>query len=335
MKDLVLKRWFLLVLLSGVGLVWFYPQGLRPCSERVNLRAVVAVALFLIAWGLESRSLVSSLLRPAPALWATLISYTVLPGLGWSAGWLLPEADLRIGLLIIASVPCTLAAAVIWTRMAGGSEATALLTVLLTTALSWLATTAWLVLGTGTEVALDTVSMMWGLVLVLILPVGLGQLSRLLGPFVRTATRYKRVLGVVSQLLIISVILKAVVDAKIQLGEESSSLTIKPLASAAALCVAIHLAALAGGWWTSRLLRFERPNQIAVAFSCSQKTLPVALYLFDTYFKKSHPLAVVPIVLYHVGQLVVDTFIADALAKRSQQPAAASKLEQPQSDLIS
>jgi len=88
----------------------------------------------------------------------------------------------------------------------------------------------------------------------------------------------------------------------------------------ALVCLGIHLAALAGGFWSSRALRFDRPSQIAVAFACSQKTLPVALVLFD-YFKERYPLAVVPMVLYHLGQLFVDTFIADGLAGRPLREA--------------
>jgi sodium/bile acid cotransporter 7 len=316
MKDLLLRHWFLALLLGGVGLALFRPGWLRPGTERLEPRAFVAVALFLMAWGLESRSLFNSLLRPLPALWAVVISYGAVPALGWSLGWLLPDADLRIGLLIIASVPCTLASAVLWTRLAGGNEATALLVVLLTTATSWLATTAWLALGTGTEVAVDVPAMMQGLVLVLVLPVGLGQLSRIFGPMARAASRHKMLLGTISRLFILAIILKAAVGVSDRLAEKSASLAIGPLVATALLCLGIHLAALFGGLWSSRLLNCDRPNRIAVAFAGSQKTLPVALYLFDVYFVESHPLAVVPMVFYHVGQLVVDTLIAERLAKQ-------------------
>src|SRR5439155_25083458 len=152
------------------------------------------LALFLMAWSLESRSLFNSFLRPLPALLGVMISYGFLPGLGWCAGRLLPDGDLRIGLLIIVSVPCTLASAVLWTRMAGGNEATALLIILLTTATSWLITPAWLAYGARASVVIDTPGMMRSLLLVLVVPVGIGQLSRAFGPLARTAARHKRLL---------------------------------------------------------------------------------------------------------------------------------------------
>jgi sodium/bile acid cotransporter 7 len=322
MKDLLRKRWFLLMLLAGLALGWLRPQWLRPVTVWLEPRIIVAVALFLMAWSLESRSLFQSLLRPWPALWAWTISYSGLPALAWSVGWLLPDDDLRLGLLIISCVPCTLASAVLWTRMAGGNEATALLAVLLTTATSWLATPAWLAFGAGTSVVIDTPGMMRSLVLVLVVPVALGQLSRAFGPLVRTAAHHKRLLGIVSRLLIFSMILKAVIDVSDRLSERSAPLAMQWISVTAVLCVGVHLAALGGGLWSSRLLNFDRAGQIAVAFACSQKTLPVSLYLFDVYFKEAYPLAVVPLVSYHVGQLIVDTLIADLLIKHQARSTA-------------
>jgi sodium/bile acid cotransporter 7 len=321
MKAFFRKRWFLLLLLGGVGLAAYCPGGLRPWTRWLDLRAVVAPALFLMAWSLESRSLFQALIRPLPALWAVLISYGAVPVLAWSAGWLLPDADLRIGLLIIASAPCTLASAALWTRLAGGNEAMALLVILLTTATSWLATTGWLALVAGREITVDAAGMMRGLLLVLVVPVGLGQMSRAVPPLAQAADRHKPFLGVVSRLLIFLVIVKAVVDVGDKLEEKPSVLAVGFMAASGVLCLVTHLAALAGGFWSSRWLRFDRPSQIAVAFACSQKTLPVALYLFDAYFKESYPLAIVPMVFYHVGQLIVDTFIADGLARPQRSSA--------------
>src|SRR5260370_16613634 len=156
MKDLLGKRWFLLMLLAGLALGCLRPQWSRPATAWLEPRIIVAVALFVMAWSLESRSLFQALVRPWPALWAWSISYSALPALAWSVGRLLPEDDLRLGLLIIACVPCTLASAVLWTRMAGGNEATALLTVLLTTPTTWLITPACLAYASPVTSALHT-----------------------------------------------------------------------------------------------------------------------------------------------------------------------------------
>ncbi|HEY7154644.1 MAG TPA: bile acid:sodium symporter [Gemmataceae bacterium] len=310
------RHWFLLVLVAGVSLAVARPDWLRPLTAQVPPRGVVAAALFIMAWGLESRSLGRAALRPLPALWAVLVSYGVLPALGWLAGRLVTETDYRIGLLIMTSVPCTLASAALWTRMAGGSEATALLVTLLTTATSWLATTAWLTWTTGAAVGVDSAAMMRELLVILVLPVALGQLARASPPLVRLAHRCRTVLGVVSRLLIFSIIVKAAVDVATRLAARTDLPSPALLLGTAGLCAGVHLIALFAGLWGGQALRFDRPSRIAIAFAGSQKTLPVALLLFETYFKEAHPLAVVPIMFYPLGQLVLDTFIAERLARR-------------------
>jgi sodium/bile acid cotransporter 7 len=315
MRSFLAKRWFLLLLLGGLAAAGLWPGLLRPVADLVRPRAVVALALFLMAWGLDSHSLRQAILRPLPALWALAISYGAVPVLALAAGRLMLADELRVGLMITASVPCTLASAVLWTRMAGGNEATALLVTLLTTGTSWLLTPPWLVFGTGVPVEVNAAELMRELLLFLVVPVSLGQLSRAFPPLARAVTRYRPVIGFVAQLLVFGVILKAAVGVRDALGQSAGLATAELMASVV-VAVGTHLAALTLGLWTSRGLRLDHPNQIAVAIAGSQKTLPVALLLFEGYFRERYPLAVVPLVAYHVGQLIVDTFIADALAHR-------------------
>jgi sodium/bile acid cotransporter 7 len=313
MKEFFLKRWFLLLLVVGLTLAAWMPRSLQPMAGVLEPKLIVSVALFLMAWCLQSRHLWSTLLRPWPAIWAVVISYGLLPALGWIAGRLLDVADFRVGLLIAASVPCTLASAVLWTRMAQGNEATALLVTLLTTATSWLATTGWLILGTGTQVALDVGNIMLSLFLVLVLPVGAGQFFQAIPIVRRFAIRYKTDLGVVSKILVFSIIFRAAVEMFDKLESGSVAVTTASIGAVTVACLTTHLIGLAVGFWTSRALRFNRPDQIAVAIASSQKSLPVALLLYQTY-AEAYPLAVIPLAIYHMGQLIVDTVIAERMA---------------------
>src|SRR5438309_2120242 len=106
MRRFLAKRWFLLLLCGGVALACVCPEWVRPAVDWLPPRGVVAVALFLMAWGLDSRRLYRAVVRPWPALWAVAVSYVALPLLARLAGVFLP-GDLALGLLLIASVPCT------------------------------------------------------------------------------------------------------------------------------------------------------------------------------------------------------------------------------------
>jgi sodium/bile acid cotransporter 7 len=326
MKQFLSRQWFLLALLGGLAVAAAFHAGLQPWLAFLPEKGVVAGALFLMAIGLEARSLGRAVTRPWPALWAVVISYAVLPPLAAAAGLLMPGCeDYRIGMLIMASVPCTLASAIVWTRRAGGNDAVALLVVVLTTSTGWFVAPLWLtVFGAAQKVTVSPVDMMRDLLLVLILPVGLGQLARIIPPVARAAGQYKKLLGVVSQLLVLLVIVKGAVKVCAHLGTESVALEPAAVIAVALLCLAMHLAALVAGLAGGRLFRFDRASRIAVAFACSQKTIPVALYLFEHYFQETHHLALMPIVFYHVGQLVVDTFIADRFAHAKGSGGAAS-----------
>jgi sodium/bile acid cotransporter 7 len=315
MKAVVAKRWFLLVVCAGAILVAVCPESLR-WTAFLDPSYTGAIAIFLSAWTLDSRKLLQTFLRPLPALWALTISYGLLPALAWLLGLLLPPGDFRIGLLLIASVPCTLVSAVIWTRMAAGNDATALLVTLFTNLSSWLATTAWLVLAAGVAMGqADALGMMVRLFLVLVVPVAMGQLLRCCGPLGLAADRHRTFCSILARLLTVTIMLKAAIDVRERL--ENGTVSVSPwlLLAVAVLCLTVHLGALAGGFWSSKALAFTHEDQVAVAIAGSQKTLPVSLILFDAYFT-SYPLAVVPVAFFHLGQLVLDTFVAEWFAGR-------------------
>jgi sodium/bile acid cotransporter 7 len=323
MIDLLRKRWFLLVLVGGLGFAALAPEALG-WARRVPPQVIMAASLFLTAWTLESRSLYRTLVFPWPALWAVVISFGLLPLLGWHAASLLPDLDYRIGLMVVVSVPCTLASAVLWTRLAGGNDAAALLSTFLTIGLGCLLTPLWLAWGTGSQVDIDAGRMMRSLALVLLLPVAAGQAVRSWRFAAEVADRHRAAIGVASRLLIVVIVLRAALEVNDRLRETTDGLSAGTFLGTALMCVALHLTALASGFWSGAVLRFNRPDRVAAAIGGSQKTLPVSLYLFDVYFR-DFPLAVVPMLCFFIGQLVVDTFIADILNRAVEKKGRSEK----------
>jgi sodium/bile acid cotransporter 7 len=300
----------------GIAAAWFLPGPTHRAVDPLRVEVLVALSLVVLAWGLETRSLLRAVAHPWAAFWSLALGYGLVPVLGWAAGFVLPSTDLRIGLVIIASVPCTLSSVVLWTRLAGGNDAMAMLIVVLSTGLSWLITPLWLKGLTGAETPLDTAQMMRTLVLVLIVPVALGQVSRAVPGLATLARRGKTLLDVMTRLLVCLVIVKAAAG----VADRRENLDLLQSLATLVLCLATHLAALFAGFGSARLLRFGRAECIAVAFGCSQKTLPVGLVL-AAFFESRYPLAVLPLVFYHVTQLTVDTFIADYWAA-AKEPVA-------------
>ena len=64
----------------------------------------------------------------------------------------------------------------------------------------------------------------------------------------------------------------------------------------------------------SKRLGLVRPDQIAVGIAGSQKTLMVGLQVgMDLH------VSILPMVVYHVGQLFLDTVIADRIRRKDEQ----------------
>jgi sodium/bile acid cotransporter 7 len=303
------RHWFLIALAAAIGGTVLWTEPIGALVSRLPPKLAVTLVLGFNAWTLESSRLWQSLRRPWYALLALVVTYGLTPALGWAASRLLVTADFAVGVLIATSVPCTLAAATVWTRMAGGNEATALLVTLASTCTSWLATTAWLGFTSGREVSLDRWALMQDLAIYLIIPVTIGQLGRYPPRWRAFATKHRVALSVVSQCLILTVIMQAVADAAHRLRDGVRPYDAFEFALAAMLCAAIHSAGLGFGYLASSVLRFPRAERAAVAIAGSQKTLPIGLLIIRTSFAE-FPLSVVPMLCYHILQLVIDSFAA-------------------------
>jgi sodium/bile acid cotransporter 7 len=303
------RRWFLLLLVVGLSVALACPETLRPAAERLPVRLVVALSLLLTSWSMEGRRLGRAVTRPCAFTWALLISYGCLPGLALLLGSILSPVDLRLGLLIMASVPCTLSSAVLWTRHAGGDEALALLVVVLTNGLGWLVAPLWLANAGPVAVSLPIVDMMRSLLLVLVLPVLAGQFIRLVPGVPSLSSRWRRPNAGAARLLVATTLVAATTLAAGRLSETGLGM----VAVTVAACLTVHLAGVFLGLVGGRLVGAERADRIAIGFAASQKTLPVGLMLFN-FYQADYPLAVLPLVVYHAGQLLVDTLIADRLA---------------------
>lgn len=81
--------------------------------------------------------------------------------------------------------------------------------------------------------------------------------------------------------------------------------------------LSIHLGTFWLGFRVAPILGLSRADSIAVAYSGSQKTLMVGLQIALAHFGG---LAILPIVMYHVGQLILDTLIAERIKGRGIPP---------------
>jgi sodium/bile acid cotransporter 7 len=345
------QRWFLILL--AVTLMIGFGGGARlgPIVDWKWLRdADVAAVLFLMALPLEASAIYRVIRRPLAPLLAVLVTFGLLPIIAWGVSFLLTGGQ-GPGLLIAAATPCTVASAAVWTRRAGGNDAVATMVTVVTNGLCFLVTPLWLwvFLGQGVQSEeLEFKTAVWQLGRLVVVPMIVGQLARLIPWVARVSTRHRVLLGILAQCGILYMVLVGSVQTSRQFDRSANMLrpvaVADPATSANAALSSSRLNAastitspnaspgvvdfllMLGGvslvhtsalWLGLRLARWcglAREDQIAVGFSGSQKTLMIGLKVAMDY-----QISILPMVTFHVAQLLIDTVIADRMAESTRR----------------
>lgn len=313
------RHWFLLGLLAVLiaGIMW--PAVMRPLVGWLHGNLIVAGVTWIMALPLETRVLLwHSVRRPGPAWLAVALSSGIAPPLGWLASRGLP-LELAAGVIVAATVPCTLASAAVWTRRAGGNDAVAFLVTMITNLACFFVVPAWLKLLVGSRSGIDFEGIDYGkvlvaLVLLVVVPIIVAQLMRQWRPIGEWATRRKSLLSLFAQIGILAMVLLGAIDCgeRLQSVTGGSILSARNLTIMIVAVVAVHVTLLLLGYFGAKAFRMAPADAIAVAFAGSQKTLMIGVYLAAAV----GPLAILPMVAYHAAQLLIDTLVADWYRER-------------------
>ena len=191
----------------------------------------------------------------------------------------------------------------------------ALLVTMITNLGSFLVVPFWLAVLVGTAVDQPMDGLVWRLVRLAVIPVLVGQFLRRSDVVARLADTHKRSAGVAAQLGILSMVLVGAVSCGRALENNAQTGALGGLDAVMILLAVIilHLALLGIGFWSATILGMPRGDCSAVALAGSQKTLMIGLDIALVF----GGLAMLPMVTYHMVQLILDTLIADQLRTRT------------------
>ncbi|MFK8111544.1 MAG: bile acid:sodium symporter family protein [Rubripirellula sp.] len=304
------KHWFLISLGACFSVGYFASEHLQSLRDMTWLRdSVVFTVMWMMGVTLRPDTIRKSMTRPVPSMLAIAINVLVVPLLCLPTMWLL-RADYFGGLFVAAIVPCTLASASVWTRKADGDDSIAMMTTVVTN-LACLAVVPigiWLVLAQQADI--EVTRQVKKLAILVVLPLMLAQIMRRMG-ISSWADRNKSRISLFGQSGILAMVVfgavasASTVDVATPVAETNPSgwFAIVPLLIAA---IMVHVFALWFGIAAARGLRMNRASQIAVGIAGSQKTLMVGLQIAIDC-----GVSVVPMLVYHLSQLVIDTMVAD------------------------
>ncbi|MEL7497847.1 MAG: bile acid:sodium symporter [Planctomycetota bacterium] len=315
---IIKKYWFLIALSILLVAGYFSASSLEWLADIEWLKwSVVFVTMFLMAWPISFGQVTATLRDPRPALLASFLNVGVIPLLAWPfAGWAGPE--LGPGILIAAATPSTLASAAVLTRRAMGNAQVAVMVTILTNASCFLVLPFWIFLQTGNQLDGDLLTQtIYKLLLFVVVPMSLGQLARTHLRSATWATEKRSMLGVIALTGVLSIVFLGAIKFGIRMqtaAPDQPTLSTFQFLYTLGVVASLHVSVFWLGYWTSRMLRFSSGDQIAVAFSGSQKTLMIGL---STSLVLG--ISIIPIVLFHTSQLLIDAVWAERIRVQQEQ----------------
>lgn len=285
------KQWFLLGL-GGVCILGLafpaFALGFKPLVPWL-----VAFVMFLVGLGRPPRAFLAAVRKPQAIALTLVLSFGLMPVLAYLlAAWVYSEQPILIvGMMILSAVPTTVASSVIWTRMSGGDDTLSVILVIASTVMGVLLLPFILEFSVGRQLAISSTALLLQLLQVVLLPLLVAQGVRAVaGPMDSLERHFFSVGHAVILLLVLTAV-----------GESAAILTLPLMMGMTATTAALNLLASGCSYAGASLLRFPRPERIAIMFAASQKTLTVGLLVGLMFFEG---LAGLPVVVYHVVQQV-------------------------------
>ena len=316
--QFIQKHWFLasLLLLMATGF-----QLCRPFESLAEIEwlkwSVVSATMFLMAWPLEFGKLQQSLSRPIAPLLGTAFNLVLIPLLVWPLA-ALAGTELGPGIIITAATPSTLASAAVLTRYAGGDDGVAVMVTILTNATCFFVMPFWIFLQTGDQIeSAQLVGTIYKLFFYVVVPIALAQLARRHRQSAVWATHAKPLLSKLALIGVLVMVFLGAVKMGLRFDNQADlPISIRELLTTAIILISVHVTVFWLGIFIAKIIGLPRPKQIAVGFSGSQKTLMIGL---STAVNLGFN--IIPIVMYHSLQLIVDAVFAERLkGEESETP---------------
>ena len=248
-------------------------------------------------------------------IWAVFVSFIAYPVVAWVAikSFSMPK-DIMVGFMIACASPCTLAAGPAISARARGDILTAIILILSLNFVGLIAFPENLKFWLGSVARIDDMDLILKLVFYLFIPVMAGQIFRFRVPeLVKKSKPILNYLPVVCLSLIIYT--SCAHESKLLWNLKLADIFFILLPS---LCVHLFMFALI--FLSGRyLFKFSGPLNRTITIICSEKPLTLSVAVWSMAFARIYPLAIFPIVIFYIAEIVTDSFWAVTLARSSHK----------------
>ena len=313
--------WFLAGMIAAVALAWAFPRAGAPGGwlhpELLN-KTGVALIFFLNGVALSFAAMKAGALRWPVHVTVQATTFVVFPLVGImltavAGGWIAPE--LAIGFFDLCAVPSTVSSSVAMTAAARGNVPVAVFNATLSSVIGIVVTPlliGWRLHTTGASLPLGSVIL--DLIVWLLLPLVLGQLSRPL--LAGWALRNKKLIHRVDRGTILFIIYTSFCDSIVR-GIWSGRYDTILAAVIGSLGLFYVVFCIVGA--IARAAGFDAGDRIAAIFCGSKKSIASGIPMAQLIFAGDPRLGLIllPLMVYHPLQLVICGVLAGRWAKRS------------------
>lgn len=299
------------ILLAALAAVRAPRPGLA-LQDMGAMPVIIFLVFILSGLSLETRKFLAEARTLRAPLYAVLAVSGIFPVMGFVFGRAFALAPNEfVGLMVVSSCPTTLASGIILSTLAGGSVSIAILITVVCsmTAVLLMPIALQITLGLTGQIDLPVARMMLRLAYLIILPTIVGQVLR--RPLARQVERFKPLLKFLPIVLVVLMIFIAVSRGANELRGNGLPLVLH----VGAVAVALHVVMLGVNYSAGRALRLPAPALRSLTIVASQKTIPISVFVALAYFP-DHPTAVVPCVLFHLLQIMVDSLLANVWSRQ-------------------
>ena len=317
LKSMFVKNWFFVGIAVMVLTAFYFPGvGIFIKTYKV-LNIVILLGILVHGLTLDTSSILEQLKNVKVLLAALMSSLFLFPAIAYFLAYFFfkAPADIAVGALIIGAAPATIASGTVMTAMALGNIPLSLFICVLTSFASLLTIPfimSLLLQSTGTSVDLPAMTMLVSLVMKVLAPTLIGQILR---PRMKSLiTPYKKQISIFNQSIVLMIVLNAVSSSADRIL--SSDVIIVWIFL---FMIGLHSLILALNFGISRILRMDLPSTAAFTIHTSQKTLTISYLVWAEHFYHSHPMALIPPIVYHLTQSIVDTWVAHRFRRAAER----------------
>ena len=302
----------MLMLMIPAGL-WLPGGGLAIKDAGWATPALVGMMMSISGFTLDTGKLHQQAANLGAITLVLFSTYCMAPAVAYGlALWLQPADNPHFltAVMIMAAQASSLASALALTVLSRGNQELALIFTLLSSSLTVVLTPLVLEVSIGASVEIPIGQMIIKMLVVVVMPVALGQaLRRFLWAKAKPLLKGIRL---IPQMIILVFVYSGFSVATGQINGNAEVVLRIVIVSAL-----LHAFLLAWNFCVSVLLRMDTGTGTALVFCGSQKTLPNGIYLWQHFFG-NNPIGALPLALYHLIQLIVDTLLVPFLERRNQ-----------------